>query len=435
MEDTKNNNKEQERWVPVPDEPYNGTYLISNMGRIKNKNTGQIKTLHTNQGGFTYVRLDMGKKYKKITYQIHQLVARMFNGECPRDNFVVHKDFNKLNNSASNLTYMTKSAATQRYHNQKDTDSEEKPEVKKPEVKKVISVKEKQKLALEKNSSKKVISDDTESENDTESESENDTESDSKKNVVLLKKITSIENQMKSLEEELKSLKKQLNIPNKQNIPTRIEVESDKKDNANDVKIIPGFSKYEIDKKGNIFDTNTKYNVKSHINVNGYCRISLTPDGKKSNDRQNKYVHRLVAEAFIPNPKNLPYVNHINANKQDNRVENLEWCTSSENMIHDSKVRKTGTRVYAFDAKTGKFYKSFDSIKAAGREIGVDSTTITKVISGDRKLAGGYFWKKGEYENENEISDIDEKLLDQVKKQDRYRKKKIQSESEDSESE
>lgn len=66
MEDTKNNNKKQERWVPVPDEPYNGTYLISNMGRIKNKNTGQIKTLQTNQGGFTSVRLDMGKKYKKL---------------------------------------------------------------------------------------------------------------------------------------------------------------------------------------------------------------------------------------------------------------------------------------------------------------------------------------------------------------------------------
>lgn len=392
------------------------------MGRIKNKNTGQIKTLHTNQGGFTYVRLDMGKKYKKITYQIHQLVAKMFNGECPKDNFVVHKDFNKLNNSASNLTYMTKSAATQRYHNLKDADSEDKPE-----VKKVISVKEK--LALEKNTSKKVISDDTESENDYESES--DSESDSKKNIVLLKKIKSVEDKIKSLEEELKSLKKQLDILTKKNIPTRIEVKSDKKDNANDIKIILGFSKYEIDKKGNIFDTNTKYNVKSHINVNGYCRISLTPDGKKSNDRQNKYVHRLVAEAFIPNPKNLPYVNHINANKQDNRVENLEWCTSSENMIHDSKVRKTGTRVYAFDAKTGKFYKSFDSIKAAGRKIGVDSTTITKVISGDRLLAGGYFWKKGE----NEISDIDEKLLDQVKKQDRYRKKKIKSESEDSESE
>jgi hypothetical protein len=141
--------------------------------------------------------------------------------------------------------------------------------------------------------------------------------------------------------------------------------------------------------------------------------------------KQNKYVHRLVAEAWIPNPKNLPYVNHINANKIDNRVENLEWCTASENMLHDSKLRKTGKRIYAFDSKTGKFHKSYESIKAAGREIGIDSTSITKVVSGNRVTAGGYFWKEGEYDNEDEISDIDEELIEQAKKLDRYRKNKI----------
>ena len=144
------------------------------------------------------------------------------------------------------------------------------------------------------------------------------------------------------------------------------------------------------------------------------------------------YVHRLVAEAWIPNPKNLPYVNHINANKIDNRVENLEWCTASENMLHDSKLRKTGKRIYAFDSKTGKFHKSYESIKAAGREIGIDSTNITKVISGNRLIAGGYFWKQGEYDNEDDITDIDEELLEQAKKLDRYRKNKIAPKKQDS---
>ena len=148
--------------------------------------------------------------------------------------------------------------------------------------------------------------------------------------------------------------------------------------------------------------------------------------------RQNKYVHRLVAEAWIPNPKNLPYVNHINANKIDNRVENLEWCTASENMLHDSKLRGTGKRIYAFDSKTGKFHKSYESIKAAGRDIGIDSTNITKVISGNRLIAGGYFWKQGEYDNEDDITDIDEELLEQVKKLDRYRKNKIAPKKQDS---
>jgi hypothetical protein len=94
-------------------------------------------------------------------------------------------------------------------------------------------------------------------------------------------------------------------------------------------------------------------------------------------------------------------------------------------MLHNSKSKGTGKRIYAFNSTTGKFYKSFESIKAAGREIGVDSTTITKVISGDRLLAGGYFWKQGDYANEDDITDIDDELLEQAKKADRYRKKKI----------
>ena len=98
------NNGEQEIWVPVPDEPFNKTFMISNMGRIKNINSGNIKNLTYNKStGYNQVRLDMGKKVKKITYQIHQLVARMFIGPCPENNIVNHKDLNKTNNCVSNL--------------------------------------------------------------------------------------------------------------------------------------------------------------------------------------------------------------------------------------------------------------------------------------------------------------------------------------------
>lgn len=73
-------------------------------------------------------------------------------------------------------------------------------------------------------------------------------------------------------------------------------------------------------------------NVRGNKNGHLYVRIS------KNNIQKNKWVHRLVAQAFIPNPKNLPQVNHINNIKDDNRVENLEWVTLVENVLHSFKV-------------------------------------------------------------------------------------------------
>lgn len=72
---------------------------------------------------------------------------------------------------------------------------------------------------------------------------------------------------------------------------------------------------------------------KKSVNVYGYIIVSLHLNLKIKQFR----VHRLVARAFIPNPENKPYVNHIDGNKQNNRVDNLEWCTAQENSIHAVK--------------------------------------------------------------------------------------------------
>ena len=73
-------------------------------------------------------------------------------------------------------------------------------------------------------------------------------------------------------------------------------------------------------------------------------------------------------------------------------VENLEWCTAEQNMKHDAKLRKTGKCVQCFDLE-GKLVKEYGSIKEAGKDLNIDSTSITKVISGVSKKAGGYTWK------------------------------------------
>ena len=101
---------------------------------------------------------------------------------------------------------------------------------------------------------------------------------------------------------------------------------------------------YEVSNQGNVRSITRRYKakdcprgkllegktMKTELTPNGYIQVILRGEGKSYSHR----VHRLVAEAFIPNPDKKPHVNHINGMRTDNRVENLEWCTVSENLKH-----------------------------------------------------------------------------------------------------
>lgn len=96
---------------------------------------------------------------------------------------------------------------------------------------------------------------------------------------------------------------------------------------------------YEITKDGKVISLkhNKKYEIKGYIDRYGYRRVLLHVDGR----RIKFFVHRLVAMTYIPNPNNLPQVNHKDGNKLNNNVENLEWCSAKENIGH---AIRTGLR-------------------------------------------------------------------------------------------
>lgn len=120
----------------------------------------------------------------------------------------------------------------------------------------------------------------------------------------------------------------------------------------------------------------------------GYVVMCLRRAGKIKNFR----LHRLVASTFLPNPRDLPMVNHRNGDKTDNSVTNLEWCTAHENNLHAKQVLgvKNNVRRVAQHSLSGEFLRYFDSLAEAGRAVGVSATAIRACCDGITTGSDGY---------------------------------------------
>ena len=187
-------------------------------------------------------------------------------------------------------------------------------------------------------------------------------------------------------------------------------------------KQINNFPMYSVSDTGKVMNTKTGRTL-SLIDNHGYCMVHLYKNGM----RYNKLVHRLVAEAFIPNSSNKPFINHIDGIRNNNLVGNLEWCTNQENIIHAYKVLdSTEARRKISESRTGKKWsdeikmkmsanrkgknarskhpkarkvirledgKIYDCIRDASDDSNVNFSAISMVCLGDRKTAGGYHWK------------------------------------------
>ena len=169
---------------------------------------------------------------------------------------------------------------------------------------------------------------------------------------------------------------------------------------------------YLISDTGKVFSVRTNKVLKTGYRV-GYEHVELNINGKA----KKHYVHRLVAEAFIPNPNGYDVVNHKDENPANNRADNLEWCTQKYNVNYGNCIEKrrrnrkpkasgdyaNSIKVYQFDLD-GNFIAEYGSVAEAGRAIGKHPCCIHKVIDGIMKSYEGYYWnteKKFDYNPEH----------------------------------
>ena len=180
-------------------------------------------------------------------------------------------------------------------------------------------------------------------------------------------------------------------------------------------KNIKDYPNYMVSNLGRIKSLNYKRTGKEQIlkqikNSNGYLRVALSKNGNIK-----KYqIHRLVAEAFLPNPENKPCIDHINCNRSDNRVENLRWVTQKENNNNPLTIDKLNKNAHLknkFGAehplskpiiqftKNGEFIRKWDSIRDVERELGINQGNISNCCKGKLKLTGGYIWSYANLKN------------------------------------
>lgn len=150
---------------------------------------------------------------------------------------------------------------------------------------------------------------------------------------------------------------------------------SKSKENASDIKVewklIEGFDGiYSVSNYGEVKNNRTGRLMKQRKTEKGYLRVGLTTNGKPKCMR----VHRLVAQAFIPNPEDKPEVNHIDFNKENNCVNNLEWVTGKENTNHSLGNRKKSNKIECKNiSNTGEkhisYYNGYYVVRMFGKNI------------------------------------------------------------------
>ena len=155
---------------------------------------------------------------------------------------------------------------------------------------------------------------------------------------------------------------------------------------------------YDISNQGRVKSLNYKRTgmekiLKPRKVAGGYLQVTLCKDGEV----KELLVHRLVAEAFIPNPNNLDTVNHKDEVKTNNVASNLEWMSMKDNLNYGTRNKRAAEAksksVQMFDKSTGELLVTFPSTMEAERVTGIHQGNICRCCNGERKSSGGYAWR------------------------------------------
>ena len=150
-----------------------------------------------------------------------------------------------------------------------------------------------------------------------------------------------------------------------------------------DIKNYEGL--YAITPEGEVWSYKSKKFLKLTDNGNGYLIVALWKNG----ERKWYLVHRLVADAYIPNPDNLPQINHRDENKANNSLQNLEWCDCKYNNNYGTKIDRQKKTILQFDLD-GNFIREWECAADVGKEV---QANICHCLKGKRKSAYGFVWK------------------------------------------
>ena len=161
-------------------------------------------------------------------------------------------------------------------------------------------------------------------------------------------------------------------------------------------KAVKGRPGYEVSSKGRVRNRKTGEIKAQRKTKNGYMITTL-----KNGTKTTAYIHRLVAEAFVPNPDSLPHVNHKDEDKTNNNASNLEWCTPAYNNAYGShidKIRETKTERYGIpvaklDRATGERVAVYESARLAADDHNVTRQAILWALKAPNHTAAGFRWE------------------------------------------